>query len=63
MNPNGVRVTPNPSLMFWVLRASPPRIASLQDEALRPSRKWCSTTHAVLKPSLSAYWISAIASS
>ena len=63
MKPNGISVTPKPSLICSVLSASPPRIASLHGDADRPSRKWCSTTHTVLKPSLSAYWISAIASS
>ena len=62
MNPNGMRVTPKPSLILGA-RASPPRIASLQGDADRPSRKWCSTTHTVLNPSLSAWWISAMASS
>ena len=63
MNPNGMRVTPKPSLICSVDSASPPRMASEQGEAERPSRKWCSTHQAVLKPSLSAYWISAMASS
>ena len=63
MKPKGMRVTPNPSLICSVDRARPPRMASEQGEAERPSRKWCSTTQTVLNPSLSAYWISAMASS
>src|SRR3954452_15878959 len=63
MKPNGMSTTPNPSRIWVVDSDSAPRITSLHGDADRPSRKWCSTTQTVLKPSLSAYWISAIPSS
>ncbi len=63
MNPNGIRVTPNPNLIWLVDRARPPSTTSEEGQAERLSRKWCSTTHTVLKPSRSASWICAMASS
>ena len=63
VKPNGVSVTPKPSRRFRVVSASPPSTASGVGQAERPSRKWCSTHHTVWKPSVSANWISAMASS
>ena len=62
VNACGISVTPNPSRRFSVHCDSAPMITSGAGEWLRPSRKWCSTCHVVLNPSLSASWICSSAS-
>ena len=52
MNPNGISVTPKPSLICSVLSARPPSIASEHGDAERPSRKWCSTHPDRVEPEL-----------
>jgi hypothetical protein len=54
VNPNGSSVTPKPRRRFSVAWVSAPMTTSGDGMWLRPSRKWCSTIHTVLKPILSA---------
>ena len=61
--PGGMRLTPKPRRMFSVMVDSAPSTTSLLGQADRPSRKWCSTHHTVLKPRVSAKRISSMASS
>ncbi len=56
-NPKCMSTTPKPSRMVVVDKARPPSTASDAGHAERPSRKWCSTAHAVWNPSLSANWM------
>jgi hypothetical protein len=62
-NPGGMSTTPKPSRMFFVMRDSAPSSTSFAGHADRPSRKWCSTNHAVWNPNVSAKTTSSIASS
>ena len=61
--PGGMRLTPKPRRRFSVMVESAPSTTSLLGQAERPSRKWCSTHHTVLKPRVSAKRISSTASS
>ncbi len=61
-NPGGMNTTPKPSRMFLVAWDSAPRMTSFDGDAERISRKWCSTTQTVWKPSRSASLISSKAS-
>jgi hypothetical protein len=54
VNPYGSSVTPKPSRMFWVAWVSAPITTSGAGQCDRPSRKWCSTNHAMWKPTSSA---------
>ena len=54
VKPYGRRVTPKPRRMFCVAWVSAPITTSGAGQCERPSRKWCSTNHAVLKPTWSA---------
>ena len=64
MKPNGMSVTPKPSRMFSVDSARPPRIASeRRGRRATVAEVVLDAPTTVLKPSVSANWISAIASS
>ena len=54
VNPYGSSVTPKPRRMFCVACVSAPITTSGAGQCERPSRKWCSTNHAMLKPTSSA---------
>ena len=54
VNPYGSSVTPKPRRMFSVAWVSAPITTSGAGQCERPSRKWCSTNHAMWKPSSSA---------
>ena len=54
VNPYGSSVTPKPRRMFSVAWVSAPITTSGAGQCDRPSRKWCSTNQAVLKPTWSA---------
>ena len=62
MNPNGVKVTPKPILMFSVTIDRAPSSTSEAGQCDRPSRKWCSPAQMVLNPNESASLICSTAS-